>query len=255
MATISRGAVCAPDIKSYIVDTNGGMALTCKPGQYVNLLLDGGKERYWTISGSPDLFSEDVIRRVEITVKLEPNGRGGSKQLWAIDSDQGLSAEVLGIDGEMTVDPLDPGEKRKLLFLSSGIGITPFLCIARCLAAAHAVGKAVCNCDVLMMHSTRGLDAVPYIEELRSIAKESPSWNTGTRFRILFFDTTKAADSQCDDVRLGRCGVEQMSTEISDIEERHAMICGGASFTTAMLKALAEGGVPENRIQTEAFDF
>merc|ERR1712014_163590 len=64
-------------------------------------------------------------------------------------------------------------EKRKMLFLSSGIGITPFLCIARCLAAAHAVGKAMCNCDVVMMHSTRGLGAVPYIEELRSIAKES----------------------------------------------------------------------------------
>merc|ERR1711972_485219 len=165
LVTIRKGTICAPGIKSYIVDSNGSLELKHKPGQYINLLLEGGRNRYWTISASPELFSGNS--KVEITVKLETEGRGGSKQLYEIDSDDGLQAEVLGIDGEMCVDLLDEQPRKKLLLLSSGIGITPFLCIARGLAAAHAAGVCKCNLDVLMIHSTRGLDAMPYLEELR----------------------------------------------------------------------------------------
>merc|ERR1712125_278995 len=93
-----------------------------------------------------------------------------------MDSDEGLNAEVMGIDGEMCVDLFDEQPQKKMLFLSSGIGITPFLCIARGLATAHNAGVGKCNLDVLMIHSTRGLDAMPYLEELRSIALDSAGW-------------------------------------------------------------------------------
>eukprot|EP00931_Biecheleriopsis_adriatica_P106417 TRINITY_DN8087_c0_g1_i1.p1 TRINITY_DN8087_c0_g1~~TRINITY_DN8087_c0_g1_i1.p1 ORF type:complete len:814 (-),score=136.37 TRINITY_DN8087_c0_g1_i1:190-2337(-) len=261
LVKIRKGTLCAPGIKSYIVDSEGAFEMKHKPGQYINLLLDGGKNRYWTISGSPELLSTNS--KVEITVKLEPEGRGGSKQLYEIDSDAGLQAEVLGIDGEMCVDLFEVKPRKKLLFLSSGIGITPFLCIARGLAAAHAAGVAKCDLDIVMMHSTRGLDAMPYYELLRSIELDSAGWRMGS-FRLLVLDTAhKDAQStqtianpnlRTADVN-GRCSAEVMTREVPDIRERHACICGAAGFTKAMLTSLEMVGLPQGQIQTEAFDF
>jgi len=255
LVKIRKGKLCAPGIKSYVVDSEGAFEMMHKPGQYINLLLASGRNRYWTISGSPELLSSNS--KVEITVKLEPEGRGGSKELYDIDS-EGLTAEVLGIDGEMCVDLFQEHPRKKMLFLSSGIGITPFLCIARGLAAAHAARMAKCNLDVLMLHSTRGLDAMPYLQELRSIVLRSPDWQTDSSFRLLVLDTAHK-DGQstqiAPDVRHGRCTATVLTDEVPDITERHVCICGSTNFTKAQLAALEMIGVPQSQIQTEAFDF
>jgi len=261
LVTIHKGTECAPGIKSYIIDSHGKLDLKHKPGQYVNVVLEGGKNRYWTISNSPQLFREEGQHKVEITVKLEKEGpgnpgKGGSQQLWNIDSDEGLKAELLGIDGEMCVEITEEGLQKKLLFLSSGIGITPFLCIARGLALAHKENKAQCKLDVLMLHSTRGLEAMPYLEELREISKNSTGWNTGSTFRLVIFNTAaKEGDRFAFDVRFGRCGGDQLTQEVPDILGRRVMICGATAFTNAMLTGLAAVGIHDNQIQTEAFDF
>lgn len=94
----------------------GGPLPAWAPGAHVDLLLDGGLVRQYSLCGSPQ---ERTAWR--IAVLREPDGRGGS----AYVHDRLTVGTRLRVRGPRNNFPLRPAER--YLFIAGGIGITPLL--------------------------------------------------------------------------------------------------------------------------------
>ena len=95
------------------------------PGAHIDVTTPGGPVRQYSLCGDPS-----NPRRYAIAVKLEGEGRGGSRSMHrALDE-----GEALAFSGPRNLFPLAPeGES---LLIAGGIGITPIYAMAQALAAA-----------------------------------------------------------------------------------------------------------------------
>lgn len=100
-----------------------------KPGAHIDLHLPNGLVRTYSLCNEP----ADNTRYV-IAVKREADGRGGSR---ALHDDVGLG-DVIGVS--LPRGGLEPGAQiARHVFVAGGIGVTPFLSMARHLArTGHA---------------------------------------------------------------------------------------------------------------------
>ncbi len=95
------------------------------PGAHIDVTTPGGPVRQYSLCGDPA-----SARRYAIAVKLEREGRGGSKSMhgWIEEGDS------LAFSGPRNLFPLAP--EGASLFIAGGIGITPILAMVQALAAA-----------------------------------------------------------------------------------------------------------------------
>jgi vanillate O-demethylase ferredoxin subunit len=129
-------------------------------GAHVDLRMPDGKIRQYSLCGDPDDRS-----RYEIAVKLEPDGRGGSR--WVHDN-LGMGA-VAHVSAPRNNLPLASGAKNTIL-VAGGIGITPLLPMARTL---HGQGK-----DFALHYCAKTAADAPLLDEVREIC--------GNRLRCWF---------------------------------------------------------------------
>lgn len=95
-----------------------------KPGAHIDLHLPNGLVRTYSLCNEPA-----DNRRYVIAVKRETDGRGGSR---ALHDEIGIG-EVIGVS--LPRGGLEPGAQlARHVFLAGGIGVTPFLSMARHLA-------------------------------------------------------------------------------------------------------------------------
>jgi vanillate O-demethylase ferredoxin subunit len=124
-------------------------------GAHVDLRLPDGRVRQYSLCGDPDDRSG-----YEIAVKREAEGRGGS--IWA--------HENLRVGSEMHISaprnnlPLSAQAKRHVL-VAGGIGITPFVSMARTLKRRGA--------DFTLHYCARSAEYAPLLAELRDICGAS----------------------------------------------------------------------------------
>ena len=104
---------------------DGGPLPAWEPGAHLDLLLESGLERQYSLCGDP---ADRHAWRV--AVLLEPGGRGGSAQVHDLRPGARLTAR-----GPRNHFPLVPAAR--YLFIAGGIGITP---IVPMVAAARAAG-------------------------------------------------------------------------------------------------------------------
>ncbi|MCO5995235.1 PDR/VanB family oxidoreductase [Actinoallomurus rhizosphaericola] len=105
---------------------DGGPLPAWAPGAHIDLLLDGGLSRQYSLCGSPE---DRTAWR--IAVLREPDGRGGS----AYVHDRLPVGTRLRVRGPRGNFPFRPAER--YLFIAGGIGITPLLPMV---AAAERAG-------------------------------------------------------------------------------------------------------------------
>ena len=92
-----------------------------KPGAHIDLHLPNGLVRTYSLCNEP---ADDT--RYVIAVKREPSGRGGSRAL----HDEVAIGDVLGVSLPRGGLDIVPGIVRHV-FVAGGIGVTPFLSMAR----------------------------------------------------------------------------------------------------------------------------
>ena len=102
------------------------------PGAHIDVVLPDGLIRQYSLCGDPDDLSH-----YEIAVLLEPESRGGSRQL----HDPGVRGTVLDVRGPRNHFALEAAES--YLFIAGGIGITPLLAMARRAAADGVAWRLV----------------------------------------------------------------------------------------------------------------
>jgi len=150
----------------------------------------------------------------------------------------GSEVEVKGPYGRMILHD-DPA--RPAVFLTGGIGITPFRAIA--LDAAHlGLGHRL-----HLFYSNRRPEDAAFLDELGELEKANPN------YRFVATMTSAAGSKQPWTGETGHISAEMLTRFMDDLTSPVYYVAGPQGLVTAIGKTLAEAGVSEAAIRAEEF--
>jgi ferredoxin-NADP reductase len=174
---------------------DGGALPSWEPGAHIDLVLEAGLERQFSLCGDP---ADD--RRWRIAVLREEAGRGGS----AFVHDLLAAGDRVSVGGPRNHFPLEPADD--YLFIAGGIGITPLLPMIRQVARAGTPWRLV--------YGGRRSAAMAFLDELP--AGPIDLWPQDERGLIDLDGLLGTPRAGC---RIYCCGPESL---IAAVEERSA---------------------------------
>lgn len=150
----------------------------------------------------------------------------------------GSEIEVKGPYGRMTLHE-DPA--RPAVFLTGGIGITPFRGIV--VEAAH-LGHGH---PLYLFYSNRRPEDAAFLKELGALEKANPN------YRFIPTMTSAAGSREPWTGETGHINAEMLSRSMDDLTSPVYYVAGPAGLVTAIGRTLAEAGVSEADIRAEEF--
>jgi ferredoxin-NADP reductase/MOSC domain-containing protein YiiM len=214
----------------------------CRPGQFLTLKLtpEGGLPmiRSYTISGAIPTF--DAPSQYRLTVKREQkdgNTPSASTFLHCF-CQQDTVVEARAPSGAFTVRP---EERQPIVFVSSGIGLTPML--------AMLTGMAECEDPrpLLWFHGARSRRQHPLQAEQMALTKRLP----GLRVHLYHSQPSRDERAGHDYHRSGRLDAAEIFAESPAGAVFY--VCGPGPFMADIVQGLLDQGVGRDRIRTEAF--
>jgi ferredoxin-NADP reductase/MOSC domain-containing protein YiiM len=206
------------------------------PGQYVVLRLlptAGGPPLFRNYSLSGPLSTE----RYRISVKVEPNGKGGPYL-----RDHVRVGDALDVSSPRGSFILQSGE-RPVVLLSAGIGATPVLAMLHALAAARST-RQVC-----WLHAARDREHHPFAAEVRVLMLAL----THSRSHVCY-SKPGSRDKMGEDFDATGHLSRSVFNELGVPREADFYLCGPTRFMADMKEALATLGVGPKRIHVEIFN-
>jgi predicted ferric reductase len=195
-----------------------GKKLEFKPGQYVFM-------RFLNSSTIPNeahpysMSSDNSDEQIRISAKELGNYSS------TLDTARvGDRVKLVGPHGLFTVD----NNHKKQLWISGGIGTTPFL------SMLNDVNKDI---DLVFIHSNKTEEETIYAEEIKR------KLNNDSKFLKHISDTE------------GFINAEYFKKNVPDVAERVVYICGPSVMMYAMRDILLDLGVPRKHIRFEDFNF
>jgi len=131
------------------------------------------------------------------------------------------------------------GDDRPLALVAGGVGITPMMCMLR-----HAV-QADPTRPVTLLYSVHSHRDVTFRDELRLLATRNPQ----LKVRV----TTTRGPHEAGRLS-GRIDGSMISEQVADLTNTIFMICGPGPMIDGIKTALAELGVPDPQVRSEAFE-
>lgn len=196
------------------------------PGQNTTISLPGAHAddlREFSIASAP--YEQDIV------IAMRARNSNFKHACYALKpGDPIMVRDAAGSLWEQTDSPQ--------VWLSGGIGITPFRSIIRELVHAKA------PVAVTHIHSDHSVSTVPYRSEFESISNEE----TGYSFKTVF--TQEAARGE----EKGRLTAKMINALAPAFAQSDLYIVGTEPFVAAMRASLAELGVDAVRIHTEKFE-
>ena len=210
--------------------------LSFKAGQYLNFtLLDPpetdaeGNTRTFSIASAPDeeelmmatRMRDTAFKRVLKTMPL------------------GAQVEIEGPYGNFT---LHKNAARPAVFLTGGIGITPYRSIIR------DAGRKKLPHRLLLFYSNRRPEDGAFLEELQQTERVNPNYQfVGTM-------TDMANSKRPWQGNTGYINKQMLAQSISDLTTPIYYIAGPPGMVTAMRKMLADADINDDSIRTEEFN-
>lgn len=224
-----------PHVKTFrFVPLDGEpVPFTFVPGQFLTFSAevdDRVVRRSYTIASPPTRTSY-----VEITVKREDDGE--FSRLLHDKIAVGDTLEVRGPSGAFT---FDGGGASSIVLIAGGVGITPMMCVIRYLTDMSWPG------EIFLVFAARNTEELIFREELEYLQRRYPKLHVvaavgarseGTAWMGLEGQITK----------------DTLAHAVPDLAKRRIHLCGPPPMMDAIRRILAEFGVPENQIKTEAF--
>ena len=211
-------------------------SLSFKAGQCLNFtLLDPpetdaeGNTRTFSIASAPDEEELMVATRMRDTafkrvLKTMPLG---------------FRVEIEGPFGNFT---LQKDATRPAVFLTGGIGVTPFRSIIR------DAGRKQLPHRLLLFYSNRRPEDAAFLEELQKAKSDNPN------YQFIGTMTDMASSRRPWEGKIGYINKQMLAESISDLTTPIYYIAGPPGMVTAMRKMLADAGIPDDGIRTEEFD-
>lgn len=184
----------------------------------------------------PFSIASSPTRPQEIEFGVRTNGRftGALKHLAVGDR-----ATVQGPFGSFTLRGV---QKRPVVMLAGGIGITPFIGMIRALTDTQAATP------IILLYSARNRTETAYHVELQRLAKRNPKF----RYQLHLTDAGQTvADKQIVSAKI--TGEEILKFADENFWNATFFLCGPAPFMQAMENTLLAMGIPDAHIRSESF--
>jgi len=225
------------DVLSFALQSTDGHPLPMPlPGQYVVVRLKpatGGPAFFRSYSLSGPLSTE----RFRISVKIEPNGAGGTYLREHLRAGDHL--DVSSPRGDFV---LQPGE-RPVVLLSAGIGATPVLAMLHALAAARSARR------VVWLHTARDGQHHPFSGEVRGLIRALTNCRS-----YVCYTRPNSSDKIGEDFNATGRFSRSVLDELGLPQNADIYLCGPNPFMADMKVALAALNVAAERIHIEIFN-
>ncbi len=204
-----------------------------RPGQYLEWTLghhsvdNRGNRRYFTIASSP---TENNVR---IGVKFYESASSFKQTLGTMKINETITASQLAGDFVLPKD-----QKRKLVFIAGGIGVTPFRSMVQYLIDKKEVRSAV------LLYSNKTANEIAYKDVFDRAKRE-------VGLKTIYVVTNELAE--VPDMHNGQIDRALIAREIIDYKERIFYISGPHSMVDTFKKILQDMGVPLWNIKTDYF--
>ena len=236
---IGRINELATDIYAMTLEPcDGRDAPEITPGMHVNLRMPSGIERSYSLVNAPKMR-----KHLEIAVKLEADGRGGSRELCSLPT--GTQLTVV----EQTNDfALDENDETHVL-IAAGIGITPLWSMIQ---YAESADRAW-----VLHYCAKSRSTAAYLDELEKLEAQ----RTG-RVHLYFSDEDKRLDMAAVVAGLGPsdgaycCGPERITAAFSGyadglgdrahVEDFSVAEVAAGGFVVMLARSEIEIQVPED---------
>ena len=214
---------------------DGQPLLTALPGQYVVLRFQptvGGPPffRCYSLSNAPS------AERYRISVKIEPNGAGGTYL-----RDHVRVGDALDVSSPRGSFILQSGE-RPVVLLSAGIGATPVL------AMLHVLANARSTRQVFWVHAARVGQHHPFAAEVRRLMLRLPHGRS-----FVCYSRPGSNDKMGENFDATGHLAGSVFDEFGIPREADVYLCGPTRFMSDMKDVLATFGVAPQRIHVEIF--
>ena len=230
----------SPDIRSFYLQASDGLGLPrFEAGQHlpVRIQLEGQNApsiRTYSVSSAP---SDDFLR---ISVK-----RDGSVSSHLHEQVRALhEIEARAPQGHFTVQPT---ERRPLVLLAAGVGITPLLSMLR--EVVYRGQRISRMRPVWLVQSARSVADLAFREEIDELVVRA-----GDKLQVLRMVSqppTEAGAGEGYDLA-GRIDVELLK-RLLPLNDYDFYLCGPGSFTQALYDGLRKLRIPDDRIHAETF--
>jgi ferredoxin-NADP reductase/MOSC domain-containing protein YiiM len=205
------------------------------PGQYVVLRLQ-------QITGGPPLFRSYSLsgplstERYRISVKVEPNGAGGTYLREHVRVGDAL--DVSSPRGSFILESAE----RPVVLLSAGIGATPVLAMLHALAATRSTRQ------VLWVHAARDRQHHSFAAEVRRLMLALPHGRS-----YVCYSKPGSGDKMGEDFDAAGHLSRSVFNEAGIPRNAEVYLCGPTRFMAEMKEALVMSGVEPKRIHAEIF--
>jgi len=230
---LKRREEVAEGTMSFFFDKPAGFQF--KAGQFVRFsLIDPpetdaeGNQRTFSIASAP--HEEDLM----IATRMRDTAFKRVIKFMPIGSE----IQMRGPYGRMTLheDPTRPA-----VFLTGGIGITPFRSIALDAARTGLTHR------LSLFYSNRRPEDAAFLEELAQLEATNPN------YRFIPTMTSPATSKQTWSGETGYINADMLARFIDDLKAPVYYVAGPQGLVNAMRKTLAEAGVSEEEIRAEEF--
>ena len=201
-----------------------------KAGQFLTVRVNvDGKAvvRCYTISSAPEArgyLEISVKRQGLLSGTLHATVRAGS---------------MLAVNAAGGHFVYPDGDDRPLALIAGGVGITPMMCMLR-----HGI-QAEPTRPVTLLYSVHGHRDVAFRDELRLIAGRHP------QVRVCI--TATRGPHEAGHLS-GRIDGRMISEQVADLANTIFMLCGPGPMIEGIKRTLAELGVPDTQVRSEAFE-
>lgn len=209
---------------------DGNKVIPHRPGQYLTFRFDAigwaGVKRNFTISCGPN---DDHYR---ITVKREPEGEAS---VFLHDKARvGTVLEATPPAGEFY---LPPDQKRPVVLLSGGVGLTPMVSMVEAIASRHP------DLPAYYIHGTTNRGTHALDTQMRHLARSHGNISVST-----FYEQNDPSSGAND----GLITLDWLKAN-TPLAEADVYLCGPKPFLRHFVAALEGEGVPADRIHYEFF--
>ena len=218
------------DVRQYTFELLNSAQMIFTPGQFVLVEIDSNIKmfRAYSISASQDDHTE-----ITITVKKLPDGYGTNLLF-----ENFREGDLVTLKGPMGKDiRIDPTGK-ELMFISNGIGVTPFVS-----AVQSFFDYRHYNFDgkVTLLYGARYEEDLVYDDYFEYMARQNENLDY---YKVLSRPRTD---------KYPKGYVTDVIKELSPSPETRVYICGTSAMANQAIEQLVAKGVPENNIFYEDF--
>lgn len=210
--------------------------LSYRPGQYMEWTLphdhidDRGNRRYFTLASSP---TESELR---LGVKFYKPSSSYKKAMLAMTDETTIVAAQ--VSGDFV---LPRNQKKKLVFIAGGIGITPFRSMVKFMLDTHE------QRDVKMLYGVSTVQDIAYGEVFEQARREL---GIETTYALAKPDTTHSLPAYH---RAGYIDHAAIRTAVPDYRSRTFFISGSHDMVMSVQDTLEKLGVPKKQIKIDYF--